>query len=66
MARSTSGRQPRPWTDTEVRSLRDFVNGGMPAQNIAERLRRSRYSIYSKASALNLSLRPSARPRTRR
>ena len=66
MAKSTrnSGRR---WTSAETTNLRQLAGGNTPTRVIGLKLGRSESAVYSKASSLGISLKPTnQRPYGRR
>lgn len=51
--------QGQPWTDEQVAQLKQLIAENTPTRVIGLKLGRSEEAIYSKASALGLSLKPS-------
>ncbi|MCK6438836.1 MAG: hypothetical protein L6Q71_01385 [Planctomycetes bacterium] len=52
------GNANKPWTPAGERQLRELARGNTPTPLIAYKLERSVPSVRAKASALNVSLRP--------
>jgi hypothetical protein len=50
-----------PWTDEEVRKLREFARGNTPTRIIGLKLGRTPGAVQSKASAVGISLKPANR-----
>ena len=48
----------KPWTDADVRELKQFVKGNTPTRVIGVKLGRTEGAIYRKASELDISLKP--------
>lgn len=48
----------RPWTTGDIARLRDLANRNTPTGLIAYQLGRSEAAVYSKASELGISLKP--------
>ena len=52
------GRIAQPWTPSEDEQLRKLAAEGRSSVTIAERMKRSRASIYNRAKKLKIVLRP--------
>jgi hypothetical protein len=50
-----------PWTDEEVRKLRELARGNTPTRIIGLKLGRTPGAVQSKASAVGISLKPANR-----
>jgi hypothetical protein len=50
-----------PWTDEEVRKLRELARGNTPTRIIGLKLGRTPGAVQSKASAAGISLKPANR-----
>jgi hypothetical protein len=50
--------QGKPWTDSEVRKLKDLAKHNTPTRVIGLKMGRSTESVYAKASDENISLKP--------
>src|SRR4051812_9252341 len=48
----------KPWSDREVQYLRELAGENTPTRVMGIKLLRSPHSIYSKAAAIGLSLKP--------
>ena len=57
MSKSTRN-SGKPWTPIETKSLKTLARGNTPTRVIAFKLGRTPDAIYSKASELDLSLKP--------
>ena len=55
MAAKNSG---KPWTKTDVQTLKELVKGNTPTRLIGRELGRSPEAIYNKADELDISLKP--------
>jgi hypothetical protein len=60
MAKSTRN-TGKPWTEDDVRQLRDLARGNTPTRLIGMKLGRTASSIKSKAAHEGLSLKPANR-----
>lgn len=50
-----------PWTDEEVRKLRELARGNTPTRIIGLKLGRTPGAVQSKASTVGISLKPANR-----
>jgi len=61
MAKSTRN-TGKPWTNTDVEKLKNLIGGNTPTRVIGLKLGRTANAVYSKASDLDLSLKPTNQP----
>ena len=52
----------KPWSPTEVDMLKNLAKGNTPTRVIGLKLGRTENAIYSKASEIDLSLKPTNQP----
>ena len=48
----------KPWSNSDVKHLKELIKGNTPTRLIGLKLDRTESAIYSKASALGISLKP--------
>ena len=52
----------KPWSPADVNKLKELIGGNTPTRVIGVKLGRTEDAIYSKASNLDLSLKPTNQP----